>query len=89
MSDSCEVRTHAGYPTGLAGQRLNHSAKLSVSDFSSTHELLKQRSLVVRAIAPIIIVEYDPIVKSLWLDWCFYLVEKMSNWVYSRKQKNG
>ena len=31
MSDTCEVRTHAGYPTGLAGQRLNHSAKVSFS----------------------------------------------------------
>ena len=28
--DSCEIRTHAGCPTGLAGQRLNHSAKLSL-----------------------------------------------------------
>ena len=30
--DTCGVRTHAGYPTGLAGQRLNHSAKVSISE---------------------------------------------------------
>ena len=32
-SDTCEIRTHAGEPTGLAGQRLNHSAKVSTSSF--------------------------------------------------------
>ena len=29
ISDTWEVRTLAGYPIGLAGQRLNHSAKVS------------------------------------------------------------
>ena len=30
-SDSCEIWTHAGEPTALAGQRLNHSAKESAT----------------------------------------------------------
>lgn len=28
-NDACETRTHAGNPNGLAGRRLNHSAKAS------------------------------------------------------------
>ena len=65
MSDTCEVRTHAGYPTGLAGQRLNHSAKLSVSDFSSKHSLLKLWLEGVRAQTPII---YSWILTDLGVD---------------------
>ena len=32
-SDTCGIRTHAGRPNGLAGRRLNHSAKLSLRTF--------------------------------------------------------
>ena len=35
--DSCEIRTHAGFPNNLAGYRLNHSAKLSYKRTPSTH----------------------------------------------------
>ena len=44
-SDTCEVRTHAGEPTGLAGQRLNHSAKVSSLPFLGL-KLLKNPSLI-------------------------------------------
>jgi hypothetical protein len=33
--DSCEIRTHAGCPNNLAGYRLNHSAKLSSTNYST------------------------------------------------------
>ena len=44
-SDTCEVRTHAGYPTGLAGQRLNHSAKLSTCTFRDIYLAYKVKEI--------------------------------------------
>jgi hypothetical protein len=35
--DSCEIRTHAGFPNNLAGYRLNHSAKLSTRSSQHPH----------------------------------------------------
>ena len=51
-SDTCEVRTHAGEPTALAGQRLNHSAKVSTTVFSALLALLKVNRLPCAIPAP-------------------------------------
>ena len=47
ISDTCEVRTHAGYPTGLAGQRLNHSAKVSATAFYLPKALIKSKTCAI------------------------------------------
>ena len=44
ISDTWEVRTLAGYPIGLAGQRLNHSAKVSNYAIRVLFILLKGRN---------------------------------------------
>ena len=45
-SDSCEIRTHTGCPTNLAGKRLNHSAKLSSYSFCKSFKQTHSSSIL-------------------------------------------
>ena len=51
-SDTWEIRTLAGEPTGLAGQRLNHSAKVSATVFLARTYPFKRRSRLLPLFAP-------------------------------------